>query len=497
MTGKSLLHNIAESANPVFIKEMRQYFQNRRMLFFIGIMLLVQFVFTIFFSSATAFSYDAGKGVTFFLLIICAGAILSVLICALGAGFRFEEERSDKELNYTMLTTLKPSSVILGKLEGAMMMLLCIFSLLLPFLTAAYFMRGISVASLLLVIILFPALVMGSLFGILAGAFGKRWITILYLVGMFNFILGIIPFWFTVAREVMTASATTPAVWTAIAIEYGLALLFGILIFLISAAVIAPPKSNRLFAVKIYIFCLPFITLGALLATTPLGLPNDALFILECLFTACAISTMLLMAFFEPPEAGIRVYMKCPRNITGRIFHFIFSTGYTGSIILAILLMLIPAGLFPFMGFSRPGTVVFRGFLCILLTGLNASLLSILLAWRFKLLRPWIWAIIFHFGANAAVLLAAVYCEGFDNLPKAAVGLILTLSPAYTLLEMMKTGFSGSSNSPLSYGMFYSGIVSGLLLLALLPTFFRSFKLHRRPSESEAIKTPTPEMLKK
>ena len=47
-----IVSSIGEHLNPVFIKEMRQYFQNRRMLLLMGALLLGEFVLTLFFSSA-------------------------------------------------------------------------------------------------------------------------------------------------------------------------------------------------------------------------------------------------------------------------------------------------------------------------------------------------------------------------------------------------------------------------------------------------------------
>ena len=199
MISLSSFRNLGESLNPVFIKEMRQYFQNRRMVIFMGLLLLVQFIVTLFFSSAMTFDSDGEEGVVFFLIIIFAGAALSVLICSIGAEQRFAEERSDKELNYAMLTTLRPASIIWGKLEGALVMLLCIFSMLLPFLTAAYFMRGLSVASLLLTLYILPVLLLTTLAGIFAGTFGLKWLSILYFIGLLNFAIGVVPFGFAIA----------------------------------------------------------------------------------------------------------------------------------------------------------------------------------------------------------------------------------------------------------------------------------------------------------
>lgn len=500
MIGKNLLQNISESANPVFIKEMRQYFQNRRMVFFIGVMLIAQFVFTLFFSllsSDTPVSSDSTNGVTFFLLIICIGAVLAILICAIGSEFRFSEERSDKELNYTMLTTLKPTSVILGKLEGALVMLLCIFSLLLPFLTAAYFMRGISVASLLLVLILLPPMLMCSLFGILAGSFGKRAISILYLLGMLGFILSFLPTWFFLAKEVMGNAVATGVLWIGIAIEYGLFLLSGTLVFLLSAAVIAPPKSNRFLPTKIYVFCVPFITFAVLLAIVPFGLPKEAFFIFEFLFDAGAVFFMLAISLFEPPAAGIRVYMKCPRNFPGRVLHFLFSSSFPGSIFLAILLMLIPFVIWPFMHFPRSGHSALMGLSCVFLTILSYTILAILLSWKTRLkLKPWGLALIFHFGFSFLIrfLSGIAALAGLTDFPEWVQGVIMLFSPFYTLSVLIT---SSDPETPLMFGLAFAAAISCVLLALIVPTFFRSFKLHHRPSELEAVKTPTPEMLRK
>ena len=61
MIGQKFFENLGESANPVFIKEMRQYFQNRRMVFLMGLLLLVEFICTLFFSSASDYTADGTR----------------------------------------------------------------------------------------------------------------------------------------------------------------------------------------------------------------------------------------------------------------------------------------------------------------------------------------------------------------------------------------------------------------------------------------------------
>ena len=95
----------------------------------------------------------------------------------------------------SMLATLIPPSAILmnyglivnesiGKLfmggifTGIVLMLLFIFSLGLPFMAIAYFLRGISMTQMLVTsILLFVQLIGLTQLALLAGATGKRWIT--------------------------------------------------------------------------------------------------------------------------------------------------------------------------------------------------------------------------------------------------------------------------------------------------------------------------------
>jgi len=501
MIGKAIFDNLTDSANPVFIKEMRQYFQNRRMIVVIGGLLLAEFVLTLFFSASLSDTDGTGAGSTFFLLIVTAGALLSILICAVGAEQRFAEERSDKELNYAMLTTLKPSSIILGKLEGSLVMTLCILSLLLPFLAAAYFMRGISVASLLIILYIIPTILLNALLGILAGSFGKRWITVLYFILIVNSAFGIVPMGFGLARELMESAAMDPVFWIMLGVEYFISALGGTLLFLLAVAVIAPPKSNRLLPVKVYLFFLPFIT-AAIMLTVFLILRRtgssfttdfkEVGFFVECMFSTGALLIMLAISLFETPAAGIRVYMKCPRNFLGRLFHFIFSTGFSGSIILSIPILLIPAAMAPFMGFRGPSLVAFFGFMCMLTSVLGTVALSLVLAWRTKLPLPtWIWTIIILVAGTIAPL-PFLIDESIDNLPDVSQVLLMVISPVYSLIEMWE-----GSGTPTREAMIASSGISFVILVFLGPVFVRAFALHHRPSESEAVKPPTPEMLKK
>ena len=493
MIGKAFFGNLGESMNPVFIKEMRQYFQNRRMLIFMGLLLVAQFICALFFSSAMTFDADGGEGVTFFLLIIFAGAILAVLICAIGAEQRFAEERSDKELNYAMLTTLRPSAIIWGKLEGAMVMILCIFSMLLPFLTAAYFMRGLSAASLLLTLYLFPVLVLHTLAGIFAGSFGQKWISVLYFVALGNSAFGFVPFAFMIAEELMDSGAE-PVFWVMLLVEYAISFLIGVLLFLLSLAVVSPPKSNRLLPAKAYLFALPFLSM---LLIAPFYIifagpdyPPEMFYFIEFLFFAFSVAVLGLVALFETPTNSIRVYTKCPRGFFGRRLHFLFSSGFSGSVMLAILLLPLPVALIPLGDLPRDEKFVVCGFLCILVSLLGYVILSLVLSWRTRLPLPaWLWTIIFVVVGNITPWIPVAINEDTpDSIPVRVV--FMLFSQTYGLMEVFE-----NPREVCFQALCVSLAVTGVLFLILLPAILKAFSLHRRPETG--VKPPTKEMLGK
>ena len=512
MVGKAFFENLGESLNPVFIKEMRQYFQNRRMVIFMGLLLIVQFIVALFFASAMTLDADGDEGVAFFLLIIFAGAALAVLLCSIGAEQRFAEERSDKELNYSMLTTLKPSAVIIGKLEGAMVMILCIFSMLLPFLTAAYFMRGLSAVSLLITLCLFPILVLYALAGIFAGSFGQKWVTVLFFVGIFNSAFALIPAAFSIIDDLIDRGSIDSTFWITVLVEYEIALLLGVMLFLLSLAVVSPPKSNRLLPAKVYLFALPFLTLLLMLpfyiVYGPSDFPPDVVFFIEFAFCFFSVAVLGIIAVFETPTNSIRVYMKSPRNFLGRCLHFVFSTGFSGSLILAFLILAIPVAMYPFGNLSGDETSRLCGFLCLLVSSLGYVVLSLFLSWRTKLPLPaWLWIIIFEVAGNVLSWVPVAVNDGeIHGIPFPVRIASMLISPTYCFMETIEESVASTMATaprggffPLTYphhALFWSLAVTGVLFLILLPAIVKAFRMHRRPDDG-AVKPPTKEMLKK
>ena len=164
----------------------------------------------------------------------------------------------------------------------------------------------------------------------------------------------------------------------------------------------------------------------------------------------------------------------------------------SGSLILAALIMLIPAAMAPFMGFGRSGHTALYGFMCMLITVFGTAVLSLVIAWRTKLpLPPWVWMIIL-FVAGTIAPIPFLIDEAYETLPDLFRALLMMVSPFQAFVEIVD-----GRDAPAQLGCTMSAIMALFLFCVLLPVIVRAFAQHHRPSESDAVKPPTPEMLKK
>ena len=495
MIGKAYFEKLAENANPVFVKELRQNLRSRNILIFMSLMLLVLYGCTLAFTLSELKDSDK-LGTIFFLTILFAGFFLSASICFFGSEQRFTKERADKELNYTLMTTLTPRTIILGKLESAMVMVPFIYSLLLPFMAAAFFMRGIPLESLLIIPFLIPILFLTALLGIFIGSFGKRAISIGMIVILFimfgpGFFI-IMPGLLFAAGFMLVSGIELQDFLIMLGCEYVLSLLVGILIFLLLVRNISPAKSNRSFALKVYLVLLPFITILLMLPFVifAASFKKEMFFVLEFLFTAGVFFFLLLLSFWEPLTAGVRVYMQCPTGPAGRFFHFVFSSGVSGTLILAAAIVFLPLAILPFMGFHFIIRTSVYGVMAFLFSLLSIAILSHLLSLWLKPRVPTALKAFLILILESCLIIRA---DSFDS-PIAQV-LLMQICPVYSLQIAARGPVMYGSCTVQLLGMITSGIVAGILLLALSPFMVKTFRRHRRPSGQYMIKTPTPEML--
>src|SRR5215475_10089115 len=132
VTAESVLKekgSFSDRINPIVVKELRQAVQSRIVIAALLTLLSVQLVaigIYILASGVTSFGADAGRQV--FLMLFGILQVIGTLFVPLYTGARLAAERSDANVDLLFITTIKPRSVIAGKMVAAMTLTALIYS---------------------------------------------------------------------------------------------------------------------------------------------------------------------------------------------------------------------------------------------------------------------------------------------------------------------------------------------------------------------------------
>src|SRR5262249_11535355 len=117
---ESLSTRLGDWLNPIVVKELRQAVQSRfvvvALLIFLTIQVLAVGIYLVTAADPT-FSFDAGRWV--FMILFGIMLAVSMLFVPLYTGVRLVAERSETNLDLLFITTIKPRSIIAGKLMAA------------------------------------------------------------------------------------------------------------------------------------------------------------------------------------------------------------------------------------------------------------------------------------------------------------------------------------------------------------------------------------------
>jgi len=134
--------------NPIVVKELRQAVQGKFVAAALLLLLIIQLAaLGIYIVSNGDFvgRYDAGRYAFMFLLAILM-AICLIFVPAYTA-IRLAFER-DTNVDLLFVTTIKPSAIVWGKLFAALTITVLIFSACMPFMVFTYWLRGIDLPSI-------------------------------------------------------------------------------------------------------------------------------------------------------------------------------------------------------------------------------------------------------------------------------------------------------------------------------------------------------------
>jgi hypothetical protein len=337
----NLRARIDDWINPIVVKELRQAVQSRFVVAALLCLLCIQLIAIgvyLFATRSSILDIDAGRQV--FMVLYGILLFLSMLFVPLYTAIRLVAERSDTNVDLLFITTIKPRSIIAGKLFSAFILTILIFSACLPFMAFTYFLRGIDLPSIFIVLALGFIIVMAcTQLSIFVAAIPVN--------RVFKLLFGIIELWFIFSIFWVAMAAVNGLFqmgvgsrfgdwdfWKAV---FGVLSFFGLVMgsfFVLSVALITPQAANRALPVRVFITSAwAFLFVVALIVS--LFEKHTGPIVLWQLVFNSIFAIALFVGVSERDRLGRRVLRSIPRSVLKRGLAFFFFSGAASGVIWA------------------------------------------------------------------------------------------------------------------------------------------------------------------
>jgi len=346
VTAESVLKekvSFGDRINPIVVKELRQAVQSRFVIAALLTLLAIQLVaigIYILASGASLFGFDAGR--QSFLMLFGVLQVVGTVFVPLYTGARLASERSDINVDLLFITTIKPRSVIAGKMFAAMTLTALIYSACMPFMAFTYFLRGIDLPSIFISLAIgFVAVVACAQVAVFVALIpvNRTFKVIFGLVAMVIF--GIVYF----ATMGGVSSLVNYGVGGAgfrqamIAMSVVICFLVG-LFFVMSVALIMPVASNRALPVRLFITA-AWLLAGVASVIDGLAEHYSSPMILWTVAFEIVFALALFAAVSERDRPGRRVLRSIPKSLLGRARTFFFFSGAANGVAWASMMIVL------------------------------------------------------------------------------------------------------------------------------------------------------------
>ncbi len=343
MTGQSRFHRfrarLDDWINPIVVKELRQAVQSRFVVAALLILLSIQLIAVgiyLLVNESPVMDFEAGSEVFSVLYGILLG--VSILFVPLYTAIRIIAERSDNNIDLLFITTIKPRSIVAGKLIAAVILTVLTFSACMPFMVFTYFLRGIDLPSI------FVVLILGFLIVILCSQIGV-FVASIPVNRIFKLIFGILMFLAFLMIYIAVMSGMSNLIETGIGSRLGnlqfwegMIGFLGLIVFLVgvffasSVALITPVAANRALPVRLFItIAWPLSVAGVLVVSFYEKFHRPVILWLALFSSIFAVA--LFVAVSERDRLGRRVLRSIPPSRVKRALAFpVFSGAASGLI---------------------------------------------------------------------------------------------------------------------------------------------------------------------
>jgi len=348
VTAESVLKekvSLGDRVNPIVVKELRQAVQSRFVIAALLTLLLVQLVaigIYILASGPSLFGFDAGR--QSFLMLFGILQVVAIIFVPLYTGARLAAERSDINVDLLFITTIKPRSVIAGKMFAAITLTALIYSACMPFMAFTYFLRGIDLPSIFMSLgigfVVVVACAQGAVFVALIPV-NRAFKIIFALISLAVF--GLIYFWTMFGVSVVVSRGLGRDFWQALTTMYVVICFMVGLFFVMSVALIMPAASNRALPVRLFITSAWLLTGVAAVIGGSIEKDHWPVMVWLLMFEI-VFALAIFAAVSERDQPGRRVLRSVPRSLLGRARAFFFFSGAAGGLAWASVMVVLTLG---------------------------------------------------------------------------------------------------------------------------------------------------------
>ncbi len=474
---------VADHLSPVMVKELRQAVRSGFVTAaLIGLLLIQLGAVTTFLLVGYRATPDLRAGQQLFITLQSILVIACMLFIPFYTAVRLAGERTSDHVDMMFITTMKPLSIVGGKLMTAAALALVFFAACMPFMFATYLMRGIDIPSMIVTLSVGLLLVIVAAAGaillasILISVQTRIMLGVLLAIGLVLVAAtGVVVLGYMATSGIGDAMSTWSFWAQATVVLLAAAEVVGLLL-LLAAAAMSPEPSNRMLPVRVFVTGAWFVTgLAAAVAdcvsSSGLAIGMWALLQMLILFFS------LLIGICEREDWSVRIRRQIPRRGFHRVLVFPLFTGWANAIAWCVFMMGLTLFATVAGGIILPGVsgiTLFSVAMVLGVLGMNAYAVSVsallirkaLLAERVKASTTWLMAI----GMGLLVLLG----------PPVVAFLVGRLVGGSALAGLVALGFLGMF-IPFLWG--FVGAVWALLAIGLsMPWFIqrcRAFKHYR------------------
>lgn len=338
-----IIEKIDDHLNPIIVKELRQVVRGK---FFWGVLVLFLgfqcAVLSLSLADQSVSNTNVGaETLTFLFGILFLGCFT---VIPLYSGFRFAKERQENSEELLFITTITPHSIIWGKFAATMAFILLIFSAFAPFMAMTFFLSGVDMPMMFL--ILFLGLIFcasGTIMQLALGSLARdgnifnllRGVGLFVQVSLFFSLTGIVS---EILRFGAIRTFGSGNLYYAVATLVFFVLSFTYFFYLAAAAVVSPAGTNIMKPVRRFLTIFWFLSLLVMLYWAS---ASNTEFIFGWGFATIFIANFVfLIAISERDYLTRRVARELPPGIIGRRIGFLLSSGAAGGIAWGILVIL-------------------------------------------------------------------------------------------------------------------------------------------------------------